>query len=422
MKYSLKKCFGKKLLLLVLLMVAALFLPQDVSIANAKVNNQKNYLVTPDTTPLNTKYIYYGSYNGYTRNYYMLRSYLEQLEEDGGGTLTLSPGTYTISNTLYVPSNVTISFQDGVYIKKQKTTGIEGFRSSKCIFTLAAPSKSNVKGAYSGYNGETNIKLLGTGKVVFDLDFDLDCLAVTLGHNTNVSISGITFQNMRSGHFIEMDASRNVMIDNNTFIHHKASSSGIKEAINIDTPDVNTNGFHVIWTSYDCTPDKDVIIRNNHFEDLERAIGTHKYSQNKYHENIHILYNEITNTNNDAIRILNWKNPIIRGNTIQMVAGGKGSNKRAILASGVLNPIITDNKFMYTPRPIQIFPWKNTGSGKNYDVTYNDITWNNITLMLKNTLVNVDEKYIRISSKYNEYKRYTNKYFYQNKYIENLKQ
>jgi hypothetical protein len=36
----------------------------------------------------------------------LLRSYLERLEKNGGGKLILKKGTYKITNTLYIPSNV----------------------------------------------------------------------------------------------------------------------------------------------------------------------------------------------------------------------------------------------------------------------------------------------------------------------------
>ncbi len=406
-----QKFFNKGILFCCLLLIISITICLITNIAAANTINVKTYSVSAATQPINIKFKKYSTYNKYTRQYYMLRSYLEQLEKDGGGTLTLSAGTYTISNTLYIPSNVTIYFKNGVIIKKITKTGITSFKSSKAIFQLVAPSKSDKKGAYGGYEGEKNIHLIGNGTVIIDDNFVTNCLGIIMGHNTNVSISGITFQNMKSGHFIELDASKNVIIENNRFIHHKASETGIKEAINLDTPDKNTEGFHTIWTTYDCTPNIDIVIQNNYFDDLERAIGTHKYSEGKYHENVKILNNKISNTTSDAIRIMNWLNPIIKGNEINSVAGGKG-NKRAILASGVINPTITGNTFIKASRTIQIMPWKNSGAGSQYNITYNNISQENISLMLKNTLINIEEKFIRINNRYNNFSSYTDRYYF----------
>jgi hypothetical protein len=371
--------------------------------------SSSDYVISPSSEPFQNYFINFSTYNSKTKQYYTLRSYLEQLERIGGGTLTLKAGTYVITNTLYVPSNVTLKFQDGVIIKKGSDTGIADFDIARSIFQLVTPSKSDVAGAYGGYEGETNIHFIGTGTVVFDMNYVQDSLGIIFAHNTNVKISGITFKNMYSGHFIELDASKNVTIENNTFTGFKRSESGMKEAINLDTPDKKTGGFNSIWTKFDCTPNKDIVIQNNVFDKLERAIGTHKYSEGKYHDNVQILNNKISNIQTDAIRIMNWTNPVIKGNEIKVVVG---NGDRAILASGVKNPTIMNNTFSDVPRPIQVMPWKNSDSGSEYAVTYNEISQTNIDNMLKNKLVRVGETFIRINKTYNVFDRDTDKYYY----------
>lgn len=379
--------------------------------ANAFQKVLPSYTVTVTSTPYKNQYKNYSTYNKKTRQYYMLRSYLEQLEKTGGGTLILSKGLYNITNTLYIPSGVTLRLTDGVVIKKGNDTGVTKVIPSKSLFQLIAPSKSTKKGAVSDYLGETGIRIIGEGTAVIDLNFEEASIGIVLGHNTNILITGITFQNMKGGHFIELDASRNITIKNNKFINHKPSTNGNKEAINIDTPDRNTEGFHEVWTSFDATPNKDIFIEDNTFTNLERAIGTHKYSEGKYHENVQIIHNTITNTDSDAIRILNWRKPVIKNNQIGMVAGGTGGF-RAILASGVSDPVITNNVFADASRPIQIMPWKNSGPGSQYAITYNEITKDNITMMLNNELLRVGEPFIRINKSYNIYDKDTEKYYY----------
>ncbi len=374
------------------------------------------FVINEASEPFQNAYKNSSNYNTATRQYYVLRSYLEQLERTGGGTLTLEAGTYRICNTLYVPSHVTILLKDGVTIRKTEETESEGLISSKSVFQLVAPSKSKTEGAYGGYDGETNITFRGMGTAVMDLGFVQDAIGIVLCHNTEVSISGITFQNMYSGHFIELDASSDITIEQNSFRHHKPSVSGVKEAINLDTPDRNTGGFNAVWTKYDGTPNRNILIRGNSFDDLERAIGTHKYTEGKYHNNVQLLENRISDTTSDAIRILNWSAPVIKGNEIRNVAGGKGTD-RAILGSGLKAPVITENTFIDVPRPIQIMPWKNTGEGEAYAVTYNELTATEVDLMLKNTLIRCSESYIRVNLTYNVFDRDTDKYYYSSEYI-----
>jgi hypothetical protein len=316
---------------------------------------------------------------------------------------------------------VAIYLEDGVVIKKTEQTGTDVMESSKSLFQLAAPSKSKAASIYSEYNGETDIKFIGKGTATIDMNYVDGAIGIIFVHNSKASVSGITFQNMYSGHFIELDASRDITIEYNNFQSHKASQTGRKEAINIDTPDKNTGGIHVTWTNYDCTPNKDILIRNNHFKDLERAIGTHKYSEGKYHENVRIIDNVIEDTTSDAIRVLNWTTPTITGNEIKRVNAGNGTD-RAILASGVKHPVITGNHFIDAARPIQIMPWKNRagadgGGGSEYAITYNEIDNDDITLMLKNDLTRVGENFIRINRTYNVFSSDTDKYYYTGDYI-----
>lgn len=370
----------------------------------------KDFVINPKSKPFLNMFVSYDTYNEKTKQYYVIRSYLEHLEEIGGGTLTLEAGTYHITNSLYVPSNVTIILKDGATIAKSDDTGLADFPFATPIFILAAPSRSKTENAYGGYDGESNIRILGEGNAVMDLNYVLDAIGIVLGHNQNVTISGITFRNMYSGHFIEMDASKNVIIENNTFKDHKAYASEYKEAINVDTPDATTGGFNHIWSNHDCTPNKDIFIRNNRFDNLGRAIGTHKYSGGKYHENINITDNIITNTASDAIRIMNWSYPVIKNNTISGVNNGEGI-ECAVLASGVIHPTITKNTFEDVARPIWIMPWKNKDAGSQYDITYNEVTSEDFALMKDNTLIRVGENFVRYNRTYNVFDKDTEKYY-----------
>lgn len=404
-KRKIKNIIKMKNLLMAILTISILI--PTINIAKPIQASGKVYKITTKTKPCDTS-AKYSTYNKYTKHYYTLLSYLKKLEKEGGGTLELSKGTYTISNTLYVPSNVTIKLKDGVKIVKGKKSGTSKFTASKSIFQFCGYSKSSKKGVYKKYNGESNISIIGEGSAVIDMKYDKDAVGIMMCHNRNIKIKGITFQNMYGGHFIEMDASDNVSIENSTFKNHKDSTNNNKEAINLDTPDKNTNGFHADWSSYDKTPNKNVTIVNCTFKDLERSIGTHKYSQNKLHTNVKIINNKMISNDQDAIRVMNWEEPIIKGNTITNV-GDKKAGLRAILISGVINPQISGNVFEEVSRPIQIIPWRNTGDGKEYDIIYNSISDACLEIMKDNILIDGDEDFIRYSKEYNEYKLNTEK-------------
>ncbi|MBK3495023.1 right-handed parallel beta-helix repeat-containing protein [Viridibacillus sp. YIM B01967] len=374
----------------------------------AKAAAKDFYTISPKTVPVDKVMMKYTTYNSNTKHYYVLRSYLEKLEKKGGGTLILKKGTYKISNTLYVPSNVTIKMKDGVTIVKGQKTGTSKFKASKSIFQFIKPSKANKSGVYGKYNGEKNISFIGEGKVTIDMKYEKDSIALIMGHNQNVKVENIQFKNMYSGHFIELDASKNVVIRKNTFTNSRASANKNKEAINIDTPDKTTAGWSQNWSKYDKTPNQKITIENNKFKNLDRAIGTHKYSGKMYHDKVIIRNNDIDKTRLDAIRVMNWSNAVIENNIIQNVANGNAVT-RGILASGAVYPTFKSNTFITVGRTIQFMAWKNSGPGSQYDITYNKLNEANKKALLTNKAINTSETSIRINNSYNQFIQNTEK-------------
>lgn len=364
----------------------------------------KNYVITAGSNPYHDYYTDDKWYNQYTKDYYVFRSYFEQLERVGGGTLTVQSGTYTITNTLYVPSNVTVNFQHGVLLQKGTYTGFDStvLAPSLSLFQFVAPSLSTTTATVGAYNGSHDISFIGQGTVTFNLLFYSNCNGIVMGHNKNILIQGINFNNYKGHHFIELDASQNVTIQGCTFqgSSFTGESDNYKEAINIDIPDKNTGGFNVNWTNYDRTANDNIVIRNNTFFNVLRAIGTHKYSvgfdntTQIYHTNVQILDNTITNTQSQAIRAMNWKDCIIKGNKIKNVANG---NKAAFYMSGVVNPTITLNTIDTAYRPITLSSADASNSktaDKAYPPTHTILDSNaedgvNITAMLNNDLIDM---------------------------------
>ena len=114
---------NRKLTAIVFAVCACLCLLSQKDAAAAK----KNYTVSPDAKVLG-RYAKSQDLNKQTKHYFMLRYYMDKLEKNGGGTLTLKKGTYSITNILYVPSNVTIRLKDGVRIVKTTNVGKARFQ------------------------------------------------------------------------------------------------------------------------------------------------------------------------------------------------------------------------------------------------------------------------------------------------------
>lgn len=392
----------KKILALVMLGCILLGLMPDFGGGIVSAKGKPTYKISPASNTYKKRMMKVSTYNKHTKHYYLLRTYLERLEQTGGGKLVLKKGTYKISNALYVPSNVTIQLENGAKILKTMKTGTKVFGPSASIFHFVRPSRSHKRSAYGGYAGERNIAFTGKGNAKINMSFAKDGNVFLIGHNQNVRIEGIRFENINGGHFIEIDATKNSVIRNNVFKGSKPSPGFNKEAINIDTPDRSTQGFNVVWSKQDKTPNRDMLIENNRFEDLDRAVGTHKYSGGMLHDKVVMRSNKIDRMRSDAIRVMNWSNAVIEDNTIQNVNAIKANN-RGILASGASNPTFRNNLFINVPRAMQFMVWKNSGPGSQYAIINNTLNEQNVEDLKTNRIVDFKEDFIRINTVYDKF-------------------
>lgn len=301
--------------------------------------------------------------------YGLVRSYVDELKRRGGGTLILRKGTYRISKPIYISSNTTIILGDGVVIKKAfdervrarsifqfvDRNKIEQMQSimgeGSLEMQIKRIQKKNEKLLYKKYSGVKNSSLIGKGNATIDLRGEQDALAVVIGHCRNLKIQGITFKNSNSNHFIELDATDTITISDCTFQNAKKSEGLNKEAINLDTPDLTTKGFNCFWSSQDKTPNKNVVIKNCHFSNLERGIGTHQFSANKYHTNI-----KIAQCTFDKVSVpifgLNWRNVQIANNDMQTIRKiGSIYDGNSIFLAGVKEVTIRGNSIQDFQQP-----------------------------------------------------------------------
>ena len=319
-------------------------------------DSNRDYVMTAADTPYRNQFLNSDLYkkslksnSGYTklqrlaiRQYYVLRSYLEQIERNGGGTLTIKSGNYYLYQRIFIPSNTTIRFERNV-------TMTDVNPDSGLMFCLVNKQDSLNNVLYYGSNGVHDVHIIGPedGSAVLDKN-GYTGNVFTIAHTRNVSIENMSFRNMNElSHFIELDASDNFQATGCSF-RGCSSNSYKKGAINIDVPDINTGGFHAFYTSYDCTPNSNVLIDHNVFEDVPLAVETHKHTPEKFHTNIQVTNNIITSYYY-GIRARAWENVKLCGNTITVLSDeavlpeGKKKSVAAILMEGVRNATVSAN-------------------------------------------------------------------------------
>ncbi len=352
------------------------------------------FKITPAKLPYKGNYVTHSEYNEYTKDYFTVRSYLERLSTLGGGLLIFAEGTYHITNTLCIPSNTTILMEDGSTIVKSDYTGTSWLTATQSLFQTV--SYSHTQTPFTEYNGEHDIAIIGQGSATIDLNF-VKSNAITAAHCKNLTITGIAFRNLNSLHFIELDAAKDVEITGNLFSTCVESPTQRKEAINIDTPDAETHGFAQGWTSYDRTPVLNVSICDNVFENLETAIGTHKYSEGMYHTNITIERNTFADVSNYVVRMMNWKDCSVSDNYFILTQGpAEDKVVNAVILNGAVNPTVTGNRFVGFTTAIRCAHWKNSGSGKIYAETYNELSKANLRAMKDNEAVDCTNDYFEV--------------------------
>ncbi len=380
---------------------------------------ERNFTITTTSKPYHEKYNDASDYSK-RKVYYTFLSYMEQLEYAGGGTLTVKSGTYPVTNNICIPSNVTMTLENGVTFTKTGTTATD-ICYAKSVFTLVPPSKDGTIKTISGYNGSHDIKIIGNGNAYINCANVKNCMGLVMGHARNVTIQGVVFQNEYGSHFMELNSSDNVTVQNCTFESFKVlDKKSYKECINIDGTDFNTDGFNYDWSAHDKTVCRNIFIKNNTFKNVGTAIGSHTYSANGdtqlYHTNVQILDNTFDGTYNAAIRVLNWKDAVIKGNTFMRIqalldgnlnANGNQIRYVALLLRGVVNPTVTENFFedcnYYPIRVVMKVSASVAGAVKaGYGDTASQVSEENWKAMQANQLTNVASKYSYIIVRDNE--------------------
>ena len=291
----------------------------------------KKYTISKTTKPCSSAYIRGKGYNAKSKNYFTIKSYLEKLKKQGGGTLVLKKGTYKICSTLTVPSNITIQLKNGVVLKKTDKTGSKSLKAGKVMFKLTSAKAKD-------YKGTKKVVITSNKKATIDLGKVKNAVAIDMGHNYNVSISNLKFRNKNAGTYINIAGSRTVKVTNCTFQGNAAYTGGSYQAA-------------VLINAYGRTPCKTVKVTGNTFTNLENGIRTTKYKKQVYSEGVSIQNNKFKNMTVSAVTGKMWTGAAITGNTIYRSDASKGTAFAFQLYS-MTEPEISKNKIDKCRTPI----------------------------------------------------------------------
>ena len=225
---------------------------------------------------------------------------------DSGGSIEVPAGTYTINNTLRVYSNTKITLDKNAVIRRSP----KGKNYSMLRFGSYEDRKS-------GYSGFQNITISGG---VWD-GANYSNPIFRFGHAENVTVQGVTFQNVKESHFAEIAACRNVTFNGCVFtgLNGSKTSGENREALQIDV--MRQEHFNQ-YAEYDETPCANITVQNCTFDGVQRGVGSHSAVAGSYFSGVKIINNIFKNIPGYAIIATNYVNATISGNNIEDCGAG----------------------------------------------------------------------------------------------------
>ncbi len=224
-------------------------------------------------------------------------------------TIVIPKGKYTISDTLKIYSDTTLSME-GATLTRTK--------NDKTMLRFGTLAELESAGGYSGYTGFKNITFEGG---TWDGN-KLDGGIIRAGHAQNITLRNVTFKDVKNSHHVEMAACKNVTVTGCTFsgFSGKKGSSTNYEALQFDI--MHNTAHFVGYEKYDDTPCRDITVTGCTFKNLQRGVGTHSAVAGSYFTNMTISGNTFSSIEGYAIITTNYRSSKINKNKITNCGSG----------------------------------------------------------------------------------------------------
>lgn len=164
-----------------------------------------------------------------------------------------------------------------------------------------------------GYNVTENVKIEGGTWDGQGAETKNTNSVFRFAHASNMAFINCTVQNSFNAHIIELGGVKGFTAQGCTVRKYKQDDASLKkEAIQLD---ICNNKTIMPGTTSDDALCSDVLIENNTFTDLYRAVGSHSAVVGLYYDNVVINNNVFSNIKGKAINTYNYTNCTISGNT-----------------------------------------------------------------------------------------------------------
>ena len=234
---------------------------------------------------------------------------LNALFSGGNKHIYFPAGSYRIETYIRVYANTVIDMHPNATI-------LNDSRDTESAFLNGEEGNPNYA---SGYGGEGNIIFRGgTIDMILKSNRSEYTQAIAIGHAQNITIENVTFRNNRLSHFIEINASKAVIIRGCNFYDHIPVVVGNREAINIDH---STQAGFPQFGSWDDTVCDDILIEGCRFINGDVSAGSHTAPPSGYnHKNVRFLNNYVDGMESAGVGSKYWVESRVEGNTFMNIA------------------------------------------------------------------------------------------------------
>lgn len=229
-------------------------------------------------------------------------------------TVNIPAGTYKLNRSLYVYPHTTIKADKAAKLVKQS-----GYGALIEVKLIADDG---------GYDGNSHITIDGG---IWDSTPIMNATEGTetfrFIHSNTITVKNATLCNVPEGsHLIVFAGVQNATVTNCKFYGYQnwKTAKTPKEAVQLDTAhsevQVPTNqGDQITWDDLACD---NITVTNCEFYNFSRGIGSHTAVAGRLHTNVTISNNQFHDLSDSAIRLYNYKDTVVSGNTINKVEEG----------------------------------------------------------------------------------------------------
>lgn len=214
-------------------------------------------------------------------------------------------GTYRLDWHLFIYDNTWLHLQPDTKLVKN--------------FDRSCMIKSNDnKSFFYGYSGASNIVLEGGIWYTNTSAFPGESTAIRFGHGSDVYLKNVVVDGNSNGHHVSFCGVKDITMEGCTFKNYVGGNN--KEAVQLDI--CHSENIVGEYGYYDDTCENNVLVSSCSFSNVSRGIGAHSAVYGVYYKDIAITGCTFTDVDKQAILGMNFKNFIVKNNTMTDVGSG----------------------------------------------------------------------------------------------------